>query len=43
MSRIHVIAFIIGVIFIGSIAASLKQKQCEYIAPDHVTACMLMK
>lgn len=42
MNRLQIVAMVIGAIMFFAIGASLKYKQCQYMAPDHVTYCMLM-
>ena len=42
MNRFHIVAVTIGAIIFLMVGASLKYKQCQYMAPDNVTYCMLM-
>jgi hypothetical protein len=42
MNRFQIVAMTIGAIILLMFGASLKYKQCQYMAPDHVTYCMLM-
>lgn len=42
MNRFQIGAVIIGVIMFMLAGVGLKHKQCQYMAPDHVTYCMLM-
>ena len=42
MTRFQIAAMIIGTIMFFGLSISLKYKQCQYMAPDHVTYCMLM-
>ena len=42
MTRFQIVAMTIGAIMFFALGASLKYKQCQYMASDHVTYCMLM-
>ena len=42
MNAFQVAAMIIGFLIFAAVGFSLKHAQCEYMAPDHVTYCMLM-
>jgi hypothetical protein len=42
MTRFQIGAMIIGAIILMIVGVSIKHKQCQYMAPDHVTYCMLM-
>jgi hypothetical protein len=42
MNGFQILAMAIGAVMIFAFGISLKYKQCQYMAPDHVTYCMLM-
>ena len=41
MNRFQVVTVTVGFILLAFVGFSLKKAQCEYMAPDHVTYCML--
>ena len=42
MTRFQIGAMVVGAIVLMIAGASIKHKQCQYMAPEHVTYCMLM-
>lgn len=42
MNRFQLVAITIGAVMLMLMGVSFKYKQCQYMAPDHVTYCMLM-
>ena len=42
MTRLQLVAIMISAVMLMLVGVSFKYKQCQYMAPDHVTYCMLM-
>ena len=42
MNRFQIVAVVIGTVMLMLVGAGFKLKQCQYMAPDNVTYCMLM-